>query len=169
MKWWGVIGLLLLACALVWQHDRDKAAAAAKAQTDDFAALALAPRVLPHPNEELDVFDVVMRPTTDISRRPDQRPIYMVMGRIKNHTMYQVDEVWINLQIYDAAAGGVVDSAVVKLEDLGLPENDGVISFSRTVQVLPPPKWGFNYDIVQAKSDPEFSDTNFDIGIQSSK
>jgi hypothetical protein len=151
----------------VWK--RAAPPAAEEKQKDDFAALALAPRALPHPNEELDIFDVAMRPTTVISRRADQRPIYLVTGRIKNRTLYQVDEVWIDLNIYDTATGGMVDSAVVKLEDLGLSGNDGVISFSRTVQVLPPPKWGFNYDILQAKSEPVFSDTNFDIGIQSSK
>jgi hypothetical protein len=170
MKWWGVIGLLLVASALVWQHDRDKAALTAQAQTDDFAALALAPRLLPHPYKELDVFDAGMSLTRDIPTRTDQRPVYMVSGRIQNHTMYQVDEVWIKIVLFDAVTQRDVDSAVVKLEDLNLAGDDTVVSFSRTIQLLPPAtKWGWRYEVIQAKSDPEPPDTDFDLGIQPSK
>jgi hypothetical protein len=167
---WMVIALLLIASALAWQHQREKAVADAKAKEQLAASLQLAPQILPHPDKELEIFDTEMVLTNAIPTRADQRPVYKVSGRIRNHMMYPVDEVWLKIDLYDAISGTNADSALVKLENLGLEGNDSVVSFSRTIQILPPKTtWGWRYDIVQAKTDPEFADTNFDFGIESSK
>gem|GEM_PF-6612988 len=117
------------------------------------------PQALGHPNSQLSLFEASMVRSTSRMLSGDLRPIWVVSGRIENHTQYFVEEVWVEVTLYNTQTGKQADSSVIKLEHLRLPPNDSVVAFSRSIQILPPSTgWGWRYEIISAMTEPESGD-----------
>jgi len=117
------------------------------------------PKMLSHLDTQLNVFDMQMVRTNTISTNGDERPFWDVSGRIQNNTAYFIQEVWIEVHIYDKKTMNEQDSTVIKLEDLRLPPMEGVVTFSREIQLLPPStRWTWSYEVIHAETEPRYSD-----------
>jgi hypothetical protein len=117
-----------------------------------------------HVDKQIDIFDAGMERETVIPTSADQRPTWIVSGRIKNHTRWFVESVWIEVHILDKQTGGELDSTVIKMDHLRVPPNDGVVAFSQAVRIMPPAQpWTWTYDVISAATEPLYGD----IGEQS--
>ena len=117
------------------------------------------PLALLHVDTQLDVFDAGMTKQNVIPASTDQRPTWVVSGRIKNHTRWFVESVWVEVRIRDKQTGDELDSAVIKMDHLRLPPNDGVVAFSQSVRIMPPTQpWTWTYDVISAATEPLYGD-----------
>ena len=117
------------------------------------------PQALAHPNTQLILFDAAMVRSRSRMLEGDLRPIWVVSGRLENHTQYFIDEVWVEVTLYNTQTGEQADSSVIKMDHLRLPPNNSVVAFSRSIQILPPSVgWGWHYEIIQALTEPESGD-----------
>jgi len=103
-------------------------------------------------------FDMTMRRSSAFRIDGDLRPIWNVSGRIRNNSDVDVKSVSIRIEVTQKAidklgnaTNSVVDSATLVI-DMDIPA-DSVGSFSRTIQLMPPPdaKWTWNYDVIKAE------------------
>jgi hypothetical protein len=117
------------------------------------------PYALKHADKQLDIFDAAMIREAAISRDADQRPTWVVSGRIRNHTTWFVDTVWIEVQVWNQNQGAQLDSTVIKMENLRIPPNDGVVSFSRSVRIMPPASgWTWTYSVINSLTEPLYDE-----------
>ena len=117
------------------------------------------PQALAHPNTQLILFDAAMVRSRSRMLEGDLRPIWVVSGRLENHTQYYIDEVWVEVTLYNTQTGKQADSSVIKMDHLRLPPNNSVVAFSRSIQILPPSAgWGWHYEIIHALTEPESGD-----------
>lgn len=129
-------------------------------------------QLLEHVDKQLSAFDMEMRRDSSIAISGDLRPTWEVSGRLKNHTYYFVDDVWIEIHLRDKATGNELDSTVIKLDSLRLPQGDGVVAFARSVKLLTPDRpWNWDYEIIYARTEPAYEDILQDVvpDVQSSK
>jgi hypothetical protein len=109
------------------------------------------PQALFHSDTQIRLFDTNVVRSKDEMHKDDLRPVWIVSGRLENHTQYFIDEVWIAVTFYNTRTGKDADSSVIKMEHLRLPPNNAVVAFSRSTQMLPPSTdWGWRCEIIQA-------------------
>jgi hypothetical protein len=118
------------------------------------------PMALLHVDKQFDVFDASMERENVIPTSTDQRPTWIVSGRIKNHTRWFVESVWVEIHLLDKQSGNELDSTVIKMDHLRVPPNDGVVAFSEAVRIMPPTRpWTWTYEVISATSEPLYGDS----------
>ncbi|MBW4040370.1 MAG: hypothetical protein HIU91_16235 [Acidobacteria bacterium] len=117
------------------------------------------PLALLQVDKQIDVFDAGMEKENVIPTSADQRPTWVVSGRIKNHTRWFVESVWVEVHILDKQTGSELDSTIIKMDHLRVPPNDGVVAFSQAVRILPPARpWTWTYNVISAATEPLHGD-----------
>jgi len=150
----GVSGLLMcgFACLLLAGCTKPNSTASADLKPHTLALL--------HVDKQIDIFDAGMERENIISTSTDQRPTWIVSGRIKNHTHWFVESVWVEIHLLDKQSGNELDSTVIKMDHLRAPPNDGVVAFSQAVRIMPPMRpWTWTYDVISATTEPLYGDS----------
>jgi hypothetical protein len=108
------------------------------------------PRFLVDPEARLDLSDLKMFKSSAFPVSGDLRPLWTTTGRIKNNTTFTLKEVRLQIHINNPR-GDEADSAQLVVKTPIPPM--GTISFEQNIQVLPPTKWEWTCNIVQAVID----------------
>ena len=101
--------------------------------------------------DELEFSDLSMQKSSKFSINGDQRPFYLVAGRIQNHSPYAtVTSVRLFIGVW--GTDGKQDSAVLDLKTDILPGQTQ--SFKQDCQLLPPPgKWNWQYEALSVEAE----------------
>ncbi len=113
--------------------------------------------------DNIDLYDLEMKPVTTRAITGDVRPFYLVSGRIENRTGKALTSVTIRIFVQSIGSPAETnphynkdwqsyDEADVHVDG---PIHDGTKGFSQQIQVLPPrgKPWAFEAGIVDAKVD----------------
>jgi hypothetical protein len=104
-----------------------------------------APTISP---SEVEVFAASMRlDDRVIMKGNDRRPVYRVVGRIRNNSAVEIGEVQIRISIFDKSKAEV-DGADISISS-SIPPG-AARAFDRWIQLLPPPNWTWTCDVISA-------------------
>jgi hypothetical protein len=106
------------------------------------------------PQEQIELFDGSMARSNERILTGDLRPLWIVSGRIRNYSGEDLAHLRLQVHIFERrneGNGTLRDEANLDLET-DIPAG-GVGSFSRQVQLLPPPKaWDWDWVVVEART-----------------
>jgi hypothetical protein len=107
-----------------------------------------APTILPSKIQVLDDASMSTRAQRIVaSPKGDMRPIYRVVGRMRNDSPVEIVKVHLRISILDQSRTEV-DGADIAL-GIDIPPG-ATRAFDQEIQVLPPPKWTWNCEVISA-------------------
>jgi hypothetical protein len=95
----------------------------------------------------IDVFDGRVQRSKAFRIDGDLRPIWIVTGRIRNHSDKEIKSVTLRIDITPKSTAQVVDETTLTIDIDILPYAVG--SFSRDIQMMPPnTDWDWTYGVI---------------------